>query len=66
MTFTIQESGVADRILALIGKRRAIHIPDDNKYPYGYYRAPRESFFRALFRPKSMPPGKGWIYWDEE
>jgi hypothetical protein len=63
MTLRVQPPGLADRILALLGKRRAVCLPS-MKEPYGYYIAKRESFLRALVRPRGMPPQSGWFYPD--
>jgi len=63
MTIRIQPPGMADRILARFGKKRAVFIPPAAQ-PYGYYIAPREGFFRALMRPANGQPPKGWVYWD--
>jgi hypothetical protein len=64
MTVRIQPSGLADRILALLGKRRAVFLPP-MEAPFGYYIARREGFFRALRRPRGAPPPTGWVYWNE-
>jgi hypothetical protein len=65
MTIRIEPPGKADRILALFGKKRAVILPSTTQ-PFGYYIAPRESFIRALLRPTSRQPPKGWIYPDNE
>ena len=47
MTFRIPEESFADKILALIGKERAVWIPEDvyKRFgPYVYVRAKKESF----------------------
>ena len=65
MTFKIPKENFADRLLALIGKKRAIRIPTEvyNKLgPYVYAKAEKESFWRALFRSKNQNPPAGWIY----
>ena len=65
MTFKIPKENFADRLLALIGKKRAIRIPTEayKKYgPYAYAKTERESFWRALFRSKNHNPPAGWIY----
>ncbi len=63
MTIKIQPPGLPDKLLALIGKKRAVFFPKQ-ELPYGYYIARRESFFRALFRPKTSSPPEGWVYWE--
>jgi hypothetical protein len=62
MTIKIQPPSLADKILAYIGKKRAIFIPDDRSG--GYMVAMREGFLSALLRPKGKQPPAGWIYCD--
>ena len=65
MTYKIPKENFADRILALIGKKRAIRLPADayKKYgPYVHAKAERETFWLALFRSKKQNPPAGWIY----
>jgi hypothetical protein len=64
MTIRIQPSGVPDRILARVGKKRAVFIPSTSAQ-HGCYVACREGFFRALVRPRGKAPPSGWVYWDE-
>ena len=64
MTIKAEPPGKSDEILAFFGKRRAVFIPPTSQ-PYGYYVAVRESFLRALLRPKNCQPPKGWVYWDD-
>ena len=65
MTYRIPEKTLADKLLALIGKQRALSIPE-NAYrrlgPYVIMQAQKESFWRAFFRPKNENPPKGWFY----
>lgn len=63
MTIRIQNPGLSDKILALIGKKRAVFLPKQ-EMPYGYYIATREGFLRALIRSKGQKPPEGWVYWD--
>jgi len=70
MTYKIPKENFADKILALLGKKRAISITTEayKKYgPYVYSKTEMESFWRALFRPKNQNPPEGWICrnWDE-
>ena len=68
MTIELPKTTFADRLLALIGKRRAVRMPYkvyEKLGPYVYARAVKESFWRALLRPKNQDPPKGWIYPDE-
>jgi hypothetical protein len=65
MTIKIPKDNLTDKILHLFGKRRAVKIPTDiyHKFgPYVYSRALKESFWRALFRPKGQKPPEGYIY----
>ena len=65
MTYKIPKENFADKLLALMGKKRAIRIPTEayKKYgPYVYAKTERESFWRALFRSKNQNPPAGWIY----
>ena len=67
MTIIFSEPTYGDKLLALMGKKRAIFIPDIysrfGKYAYG--RAVKESFLEALIRSKNQDLEKGWFYQDE-
>jgi hypothetical protein len=65
MSLKIEPLGIADRVLAWFGKRRAVYIPSCPER-FGYYYAPRERFFRALLRPKTEQPPKGWCYLEQD
>lgn len=55
MTIRIPEKTLTDKLLALLGKQRAIFMSADvyKKFgPYVIVQAKRESFWRALARPK--------------
>jgi hypothetical protein len=65
MTFKIQKENIADKLLALLGKRRAVRLPLEayQKFgPYVYAQAEKESFWRALFRNKNNKLPDGRIY----
>jgi len=64
MTIRIQPQGLADRLLARFGKKRAVYVPDE-VYRYGDYVAHRESFLQALFRPRNRTLPPGWMYWED-
>ena len=52
MTFKIQKENIADKLLALLGKRRDICLPVeayDKCGIYVYVQAEKESFWRAPF-----------------
>jgi len=65
MTYRIPEKTLGDKLLALIGKQRAISIPE-NAYnrlgPYVIMQTHKESFWRAFFRPRNEDPPRGWFY----
>lgn len=68
MTIKLPKTTFADRLLASIGKRRAVRIPFEvyeKLGPYVYAQAVKESFWRALIRPKNQDPPDGWIYPDQ-
>jgi hypothetical protein len=65
MTIKIPPPSVGDRILAAFGKKRAVKIPADiyDKFgPYVYAGAQKESFWRALLRPRGRKPPDGFFY----
>lgn len=65
MTYRIPEKTLADRLLAAMGKKRAMWIPADAYQRFGPYvilQPKRESFWRALARPKNHEPPDGWFY----
>lgn len=64
MTTQIPKPGLADKLLSIAGKKRAVRLPKETMGPYGYYVAEKESFVRALLRPKDAAPPEGWTYWD--
>ena len=67
MTIIFSEPTFGDKLLAVMGKKRAVFIPDIysrfGKYAYG--RAVKESFLEALIRPKNQELEEGWFYQDE-
>jgi hypothetical protein len=68
MTIKLPETTIADTLLGFIGKRRAVRIPGEaykNLGPYVYAQAEKESFWRALMRPKNQGPPEGWVYPDQ-
>lgn len=57
MTIKIPSPTLGDRILSVFGKKRGFIVPRDSydKFgPYAYVEAKRESFWKVLFRPKSV------------
>jgi hypothetical protein len=68
MTIKFPKKTFVDKLLALIGKRRAVRMPFeayDKLGPYVYAVAQKESFWCALLRPKNQDPPEGWIYPDQ-
>ncbi len=67
MTIIFSEPTLGDKLLAVMGKKRAVFIPDIysrfGKYAYG--RAVKESFLEALIRPNNQELEEGWFYQDE-
>ncbi|MEA3332185.1 MAG: hypothetical protein U9Q58_01120 [Pseudomonadota bacterium] len=69
MTIKIPEKSLADQILAALGKKRAVFLPKnvainvDHRYIYAQAR--KESFLKALLRPKNNQPPDGWVYTDK-
>jgi hypothetical protein len=65
MTIRIPEETFADKLLAVMGKKRAVWIPADVYKRFGPYvivQAKRESFWKALNRPKNQEPSEGRFY----
>ena len=68
MTIKLPKTTLADKLLALIGKRRAVRMPFkayEKLGPYVYAQAVKEPFWRALIRPKNQDPPEGWVYPDQ-
>lgn len=68
MTIKLPKTTIADRLLLSIGKRRAVRMPFEvyeKLGPYVYAQALKESFWRALMRPKNQDPPEGWVYPDQ-
>jgi hypothetical protein len=67
MTVKIPEPGIFDYFLKALGKKRGIRINgpmNGASMPYSYSTAIRESFWIALFRPKTeeLPDGMADIF----
>lgn len=63
MTIQTSSKDVFDKILSSLGKKRAVLIPQKGlTEKYGTYRCKKESFIRALLRPKDAKPPEGWTY----
>ena len=58
MTIKMPEESFADKILEFLGKKRRVIVPKEpyEKHgPYAYALATKESFWKALLRPKGAP-----------
>ncbi len=67
MTIRFPEPTLGNKILSVIGKKRALWIPKDVYKQFGPYvivQARKESFWRALFSPKDQEPPEGWFYYN--
>ena len=63
MTIQTPQKDIFDKALAVIGKKRAVFIPKQGlTEKYGVYKCRKESFIRALLRPKDVKLPEGWIY----
>ena len=65
MTFKIPEGTFADKLLAMMGKKRAVWIPPDVYKRFGTYvivQAKKEPFWKALARSRDQEPPEGWFY----
>jgi len=63
MTIRIPKPSLADMFLNFLGKKRAVHLPT-NLGKFGpYYQATgiKESFWKALIRPKSKELPEGTV-----
>jgi len=67
MTVKIPRSNMMDKLLATLGKRRAVFIPDLKKElgPYVNVNARKEPFLQALLRPQNASLPDGWVYVDD-
>ena len=63
MTIQTPSRDIFDKTLAVFGKKRAFLIPKEGlKEKYGVYRCRKESFIRALLRPRDAKLPAGWEY----
>lgn len=64
MTITSPKPNLLDKILSFVGKKRRMVVPKGvyKKYgPYVFAQARRESFWKALLRPKDATLHKGVV-----
>lgn len=65
MTINIPNMNIVDKLLAALGKRRAVYIPENAvQKPYGVSRAQKESLIRTILRSKNESLPDGWHYLD--
>jgi hypothetical protein len=62
-TIRLPKPSILDHILRAMGKKRAVYIPlsQGEKGQYAYMVARKESFLRALLRPRSRPLPEGCV-----
>lgn len=67
MTIIFPKQTAGDKILSLLGKKRAVFIPNIYKSfgIYAYGKAIEETFLGALIRNKNQSLKEGWFYPDE-
>ncbi len=63
MTIRLPKPSIPDHLLRAIGKKRAVYIPmpRGEKGQYAYMVARKESFLRALLRPRNRPLPDGCV-----
>jgi hypothetical protein len=64
MTIRIPKETLGDKVLKALGRKRGVLIPSElykEFGPYAYATARKQSFLRALFRPKDAPLPKGMV-----
>ena len=65
MTIRFTETTMSDKLLSVIGKKRAVRVPKDVYKRFGPYvivQPQQESFWRALVRTRNQEPPDGWFY----
>ena len=67
MTIKTPREDFFDKVLKMLGKKRALYLPNafDREDLYIQVRARKEPFLKALLRPRNSPLPKGWIYMDD-
>jgi hypothetical protein len=68
MTIRVPKRNFADKLLIFLGKKRGVLVPKDvhqKPRPYVFAQAKRESFWRALFRPRNAPLPNRVIDWEQ-
>jgi hypothetical protein len=59
------EKNTGDKLLKILGKKRAYKMPAghyEKLGPYVHVRAYGENIIRALLRPKGQEPPDGWFF----
>ena len=68
MTIKTPQKNFPDLILNVLGKKRAVKVPEGIYEKFGPYvsvKPQKESFWKALIRPKNVAPPQNYIYIDE-
>jgi hypothetical protein len=68
MTTRVPKQNLADKVLIFLGKKRGVIMPTDVYQEFGPYviaHAKRESFWKALLRPRGAPLPGGVLDWEE-
>jgi hypothetical protein len=68
MTIKIPRKSIGDRVLKALGKKRGLQIssrPYERFGRYAYFSATKESFWKALFRPRNAELPEGMIDIDD-
>ena len=69
MTIILEKDTIGDKLLKIIGKKRAYKMPSGKHEkigPYVHVRAGKENIITALLRPKGQEPSEGWFYWPDD
>jgi len=63
MTIRLPQPSILDHLLRAMGKKRAVYLPrpQGERGQYAYMVARKESFLKALLRPKDEPLHDGCV-----
>jgi hypothetical protein len=64
MTIKIPKKTIGDKVLKALGRKRGVQIPTEiykEFGPYAYATGQKESFVKALLRPKNAPLPEGMV-----
>ncbi len=62
MTVLIPCQNFCDRLLACIGRKRAVRIPPEGLHGAFFAKAETEPIWRTLLRKRHAPPPAGWVF----